>query len=35
MKHSKGTWKEGNSIGTVVTDNNEGFPPDKGYDDVE
>lgn len=27
MTHSKGNWKVG-ALGTVVTDNSEGFPPD-------
>ena len=33
MKHSKGTWKVGR-LGTVVTDNGEGFPVKRGYDDT-
>lgn len=34
-KHSKGTWKVGNSPTVVVTDNGHGFPANTGHSDVD
>ena len=34
-KHSKGTWKVGNSPTVVVTDNGNGFPANTGHSDVD